>query len=218
MIEGNGQGFQVSHMFDLQRAAKTILEEVQKEVNVGMNFKDIEALIKRNFLRAGIEKSWHPIKVRIDQDTIKNFREKSDDAIKIKDGSIYFIDIGVVKDGYEGDFGNTFVVGGKSRVKEDLILNCKNVFNRTVQYWRRNQASGSELYDHASSLCKEYGLELNLEMSGHRIGSYPHGVFYKGSLLENTYPISENCWVLEIQVICPSMNLGAFYEDIITLN
>ena len=49
MIEGNGQGFQVSHMFDLQRAAKTILEDVQKEVNVGMNFKDIEALIKKKF-------------------------------------------------------------------------------------------------------------------------------------------------------------------------
>ena len=106
----------------------------------------------------------------------------------------------MVKDGYEGDFGNTFVVGDKSRVKEDLISNCKNVFDRTVQYWRRNQASGSELYDHASSLCKEYGLELNLEMSGHRIGSYPHGVFYKGSLLENTYPISENCWVWKFKL------------------
>ena len=55
-------------------------------------------------------------------------------------------------------------------------------------------------------------------MSGHRIGSYPHSVFYKGSLLGYISPINENGRVLEIQVICPSMNLGAFYEDIITLN
>lgn len=215
MIEGNAQGFQVSRMLELQRSARRILENVQKKVNEGMNYKDIEELIKSNFIQVGIEKSWHPIKVRIDQDTIKSFREKSDESIKVLGGSIYFIDIGVVKDGYEGDFGNTFVFGQSFSLKEELISNCKNVFDRTVQYWRCNQSSGNELYDYASGLCKEYGLELNLDMSGHRIGSYPHGVFYKGSLLENTYPISEHCWILEIQVMCPDLQLGAFYEDII---
>lgn len=226
MIESNSETFKVEKFLENQEATRKILSAIENKVQRGMNYQDIENLIMVEFKKSGVEKSWHPIKVRIDSDTLLNFRDKSNQSIKIDNGSLYFIDIGSVTNGYEGDFGDTFVFG-KDRPNEDrtsennkvkkleLINKCKAVFSETVACWKSESLTGDRLYDFAEASAKRLGLRLNLNMDGHRLGSYPHGVYYKGSLKGAGKIVDGKLWVLEIQVMCPDIQLGAFYEDII---
>ncbi len=41
------------------------------------------------------------------------------------------------------------------------------------------------------------GYKLNNNMKGHRVGDFPHHVFYKGGLNETEEVPCENLWILE---------------------
>ena len=179
-----------------------------------MNAYDVVEIIMSKYRENAIERSWHPVKVRIDQDTTIGFAKKSDPSIKIQSGSIFFIDVGTVKNGLEGDIGRTFVFGENHQAK-NMINHCKQVFENTVMAWKRDQLSGERLYDFAKKQAEGRGLELNLSMDGHRLGSFPHGVHFKGSLCDIDFTPGPNLWILEIQVAHPKLNIGAFYEDLI---
>ena len=213
-IESNNQNFKLDEFLKVQEGTRKIVEEVIQKVQVGMNAKDIENLISHEMKNNQFEKSWHPSKVRIDGDTNLLFREKSDESIKLTQGSICFIDIGTIKNDYEGDVGRSFVMG-KNQVAEDLINKCEDVFMHTVCAWREENLTGEELYKFAQTKSLELGVELNLSMDGHRIGSFPHGVYFKGGLAEIDITPDKNCWILEIQVKCPKLEKSAFYEDLI---
>jgi len=216
-LENNHAHFKLSEFLNVQKETKNIVHQVSTKVELGMNFFEIEKLIENEFSIHGIEKNWHPIKVRIDQDTNLNFREKSNPEIKIRNGSIYFIDIGIVKNGYEGDAGDTYIFGDDIAERNSIITGCRDIFKATKDQWRLNNLTGKELYKFASIFANEKNLELNLNMDGHRLGTFPHGVFYKGSLIDVESTIKGGLWVLEIHVRCPDKRLSAFFEDLITL-
>jgi len=50
---------------------------------------------------------------------------------------------------------------------------------------------------------------------GHRIGDFPHHVFFKGAIIECEESLLPNAWILEIQLDHPKLKFGAFYEDIL---
>jgi len=50
---------------------------------------------------------------------------------------------------------------------------------------------------------------------GHRIGDFPHHVFFKGSLTECEETVIPNAWILEIHLWSPDKKFGAFYEDVL---
>ena len=213
-IELNNHGFNQSEFLEVQETTRLIVKRSADLVELGMNYLDIEELILKLYEEFQVEKSWHPIKVRIDQDTNLSFREKSNPEIKVKNDSIFFMDIGVVKNGYEGDVGRSFSIN-KNPDAEKLINICHQVFVESLSAWKNQKLSGKALYDFAAQAANSHGVELNLSMDGHRIGSYPHGVFFKGGLAEVDIIPAENLWILEIQVKCPQLNLSAFFEDVI---
>ena len=51
--------------------------------------------------------------------------------------------------------------------------------------------------------------------SGHRVGDFPHHVFYRGNLKDIPQTVSANRWILEIQLHDRSLQRGAFFEDIL---
>jgi len=213
-IESNNHVFNEEKFINFQKLNRQILIDVSLNVEIGMNYLEIEELISKRFKESNIESSWHPVKVRIDADTLLQFSQKSNPEIKIKHDSIYFIDIGSVRDGLEGDVGETFLIGDNAE-KKQLIKKCKKVFDETLVAWKKQGLSGPDLYNFAAQKSQSLGVELNLKMDGHRIGSFPHGVFFKGGLLDIDFPPAPNLWILEIQISCPKLNLGAFYEDLI---
>ena len=213
-IEQNNQGFSLNNFLLIQEEARQLLEKIFSQISVGMNYLDVERLVLNEYEKIDVKKNWHPVKVRIDGDTILTFREKSDPSKEIDNGSIVFVDLGYVKKGLEADIGRTFVFG-KNENYEELIAKCESVFKQTIIYWRENQASGQELYSFAEKKCIELGIELNMKMDGHRLGSFPHGVFYQGGVGEIDFCPSKDCWILEIQVKDSELGVGAFYEDLI---
>ena len=213
-IESNNQDFKLDEFLKVQEETRKIVEIVILKAQLGMNVKDIDNLISQEMKKYQIEKSWHPSKVRIDGDTNLLFREKSDESIKLSQGSICFIDIGTIKNCYEGDVGRSFVMGDNQAAK-DLVHKCEEIFHHTVNAWRNDQLSGEDLYKFAQGKSLELGVELSLSMDGHRVGSFPHGVYFKGGLAEIDSTPSKNCWILEIQVRCPKLDKSAFYEDLI---
>src|SRR3546814_9131023 len=54
---------------------------------------------------------WHPVLIRIGANTVKTYRQASDPGVRLGEDDSYFIDLGLVFDGHEGDVGDTSVVG-----------------------------------------------------------------------------------------------------------
>ena len=59
------------------------------------------------------------------------------------------------------------------------------------------------------------GLELNLELTGHRLSEFPHDAHYDGTLADVGFRPSEARWVLEMQIRHPEREFGAFFEDLL---
>ena len=213
-IHDTGDSFNLETFLRARDLSKKAVKECGQKMEVGMSETDgiklIEDLLKSN----GMERLWHPTKFRIGINTLKSFSEKSDNSIRLKPNDIFFMDIGPVFEGHEGDYGETFTIG-QDPIMEDTKKAAREVFWQTQSCWREEAISGKELYLQAQSIAKNHGFELNLKMDGHRLGDFPHGLFFKGSLADiDDVPI-ENLWVLEILIRHPKNDYGAFYEDII---
>ena len=189
-------------------------KKVSELVEVGMCEADGIDLIEQVLKEAGHEKNWHPHKFRIAKNTTLSFREKSDETIRLKKNDIFTIDIGPVWKNFEGDYGETFIFGDNEEFKK-IKLESEKIFNDCKKYWQYHQCTGKELYIHAKNLATEKGYILNTNMKGHRLGDFPHHVFYRGGLSEIDKVPAKNIWVLEIHLLNKDRTYGAFFEDII---
>ena len=91
----------------------------------------------------------------------------------LRDDDTFVVDIGPVWDGYEGDYGDTFVTG------RDAGARCARrarVFRRTRLDWLAG-ATGEALYDRADAYAREYGCALVREIPGHRVSDFPHALY-----------------------------------------
>lgn len=212
-IENLGDGFNLEKFLEARKKTKKVVDEVSSRVFLGMTEEDGHKLIDEILDKYGASNKWHPSKFRIGKNTTKAFREQSE-QVKLRKDDIYFIDIGPVFDGHEGDYGETFVFG-KSEEYLNIILACKKIFIQTAKACREEDLTGIELYEYASLFSKELGYELNLKMAGHRLGDFPHALHFKGKLKEVNVIPKEHLWVLEILIKHPHRDFGAFYEDLI---
>lgn len=218
MIHDVREHFLLEDFLSAREKTISLVDDTISSLEEGMGEADCLELIEGKFISFGVTKKWHPPKFRIGKDTLKSFSEKSEHHQKLTPGEIFFIDIGPVWDGYEGDFGKTFVFGDDLYGHQKLADSAQDIFHKTAQCWRENSTTGSRLYDYAREYSAYLGLELNEKMSGHRIGDFPHHLFYRGTLGDISETPVENLWVLEILIEDPKMNRGAFFEDILTKN
>ncbi len=105
---------------------------------------------------------------------------------------IFFIDIGPVDNGYEGDGGDTFVVGTDPehhKAKHD----AKEIWDEIRAVWFNTQLTGQELYARAEEAAAGRGWRLNLDLSGHRLSEFPHSAHYDGPLADVDFRPSQRC-------------------------
>lgn len=171
--------------------------------------------IARGILKdVGMERIWHPIQVRFGANTLKTFRQKSDPGVVLGENDIYFIDIGPVFRGHEGDVGATFTTGDDPD-QLACAAAAKTLFDDVRGRWSRERLSGPALYDYAERRAREMGWRLNLGTQGHRVGDYPHSIHRGGTLAAFDSKPDDGIWVLEIQIAHPGKPFGAFYEDVL---
>ena len=117
--------------------------------------------------------------------------------------------------GYEGDVGESFVVGDSPRLQK-LAQDCKEIHSLTANQWQNSQLTGRELYEFSEKLAQERGWQMKgRHMSGHRLSDFPHAAYYKGSFGEFSHAAVPYAWVLEIYLIDSTTGRGAFYEDLL---
>ncbi len=205
-----------SESFDrCQARAWELLGELSRRIIPGMTEADGHILYKQLAHDFGVEKNWHPPKIRFGVNTTKSFREISEPDVRLSENDIFFLDLGPVFFGHEGDVGQTFQLGNNSEYQR-ICQDAKEVFDVVARFWREERSTGEVLYQFADIEAQKRGWKLNLQgASGHRIGDFPHAVFHKGSLKDFEHVAQPQRWILEIQLRHPELPFGAFYEDIL---
>ncbi len=215
-IEGVGSSF--SEELFLKCRIKTIeaVKLIAEQIKPGMTEANGHKIIDEILESLGCEKKWHPSKFRIGENTLKSFKEKSDPTLVLKENDIFFIDIGPVFYGHEGDYGETFVLG-ESKEFTDIKLASEEIFKVSAEVAEREKLTGPALYDFAEAHAKKLGYKFNDKMKGHRLGDFPHAIFTRSNLAETEIIPNGNLWVLEILITHPEKKFGAFFEDLIKI-
>lgn len=213
-VQGTSAKFNLDSYMEARKIAQRVSLLFASHIDVGMSEEDGQKIIEDLFKMNGVEKTWHPTKVRFGKNTTKSFREKSEPGVVLQEKDIYFIDIGPVINGHEADIGMTYSIGQNPEFGH-AQKTVREIFNEVKALWKDKGLTGSELYTEAERITKEKGYILNTNMTGHRLGDFPHALFYKGKLSEFEQTPIENLWVLEILIKHPEKEFGAFMEDIL---
>jgi NAD(P)H-flavin reductase/ferredoxin len=191
------------------------LAAIASRLRVGMTTGEALDMAAAQLQAMGASHTWHPTYIRFGADTVRPPREGIDRQRRLRASDIVVVDLGPVWDGYEGDYGDTFVFGDAP-----LHLACTTalheVFDETRDAWLRG-LTGRELYDFAEQSALAKGWRLARNLAGHRLADFPHALFENKELADLDIPPSEMAWVLEIQLCHPTEPVGGFFEDMLML-
>jgi Xaa-Pro aminopeptidase len=213
-LEGTGEKFSVAQLMDVRSRTRKAVGLIADQVEVGMVEEDAKAMARATLTSLGMRRGWHHIIVRFGPNTTKDFMERSEPGVVLGADDIFFVDIGPIYKGCEGDAGDTFVMGSDPehhRAKAD----ARAIWEQVREKWFVGGATGTELYDYATATAEGSGWKLNLDLSGHRLSDFPHSAHYDGGLAEVEFRPNPNLWVLEIAIVHPDRAFGAFYEDLL---
>ena len=212
--ESNKEGFQSDLFFEIRIKTRQAVHTIADRIQVGMLEEEANEIAKTVLQELGTRQGWHPAYVRFGANTIKSYGVPSESEMRLGENDIYFIDIGPVWQGYEGDAGETFVTGSNPEMLR-CAADVKRVFDTVAQKWKTSGLTGEGLYQFAEQTAQEMGWVLNLDLSGHRLGDFPHDNYYEGALAAIPFQPAPKLWVLEVQIRHPEKPFGAFYEDLL---
>jgi methionyl aminopeptidase len=213
-LEGTGEKFSLAQLMEVRTRTRKAVHMIADQVKVGMVEEDAKAMARNTLSELGMRRGWHHIIVRFGPNTTKDFMERSEPGVVLGADDIFFVDIGPIYEGTEGDAGDTFVVGtdpDHHRAK----LEVRDIWDQVRDEWFASGMTGRDLYDFATETAAGLGWKLNLDLSGHRLSDYPHSAHYDGAMAEVDFRPSPNLWVLEIAIAHPERPFGAFYEDLL---
>ncbi|MDE1173895.1 MAG: M24 family metallopeptidase [Parvibaculaceae bacterium] len=212
--EAVGPAYALSSMKMAQQVTWRVIERIAAALRPGMKESQAQAFGKELLSEMGIDHAWHPLLIRFGVNTLKTFKERSDGDPVLGEDDIFFIDMGAVWEGHEGDAGATFTTGADSEMQACASA-AKTLFNHVEDYWRSSGASGQDLYRFAEKTANEMGWVLNLHIKGHRVSDFPHAIYKAGDLGDFGSRPNSGLWILEIQIAHPTRPFGAFYEDLL---
>ena len=191
----------------------TILKEAKAILHPGISESQAVLKIKALMQEFKIDRIWHPPYVRFGKHTLLQFHQVAAEDLTLQENDIAFIDLGIVKDGVEGDAGLTLAFGNNPEYI-NLLNATEQIFQEGRDYWLTHDPTGIELYNYILTRTEQLGHSFNLDPAGHLIGAYPHMGWRKGV---NTFPekISAGHWILEIQIRHPTLPFGGFYESLL---
>jgi Xaa-Pro aminopeptidase len=211
----------VSHDYDeaqlllAQAVAWQVLGRVATQIKPGMKESDAHKIYNEISSAEGATAIWHPPQIRFGKNTNLTFGKRSDPEVVLQNNDIFFMDIGPVYEGYEGDVGQTYVLGDQPQMHL-LAKGAQKIFKKAKEQYLKNQLTGIALYEYIQSLAKESGWEFAFAgAAGHRLADFPHSAHYRGKLKDFARTPTPNHWILEVHLIDPKTGLGAFFEDLL---
>ena len=213
--EAVGQRFDPAGLLHARAQSWTALQGIRERMRPGISEEEARSEAAQVFRALGMERLWHPVIIRIGPNTTKTYRDRSLPDIRLGENDIYFIDLGLVFNGHEGDVGDTFTVGHAPE-QQACAQAARNLFREVAGQWRKQGWSGHKLYNYAHERAEAMGWRFNHAIKGHRISDFPHSVHQGGNLGDFEHSPSTGLWILEIQLAHPTEPFGAFYEDLLT--
>ncbi|WP_414439367.1 M24 family metallopeptidase [Burkholderia sp. 22PA0106] len=212
--EDVGPNFDIAGMLDVRRRSRAAVHAIAARIAPGMREEDATRVARTVLREHGLLRGWHKIIVRFGANTVREYGNPSAPGVVLAADDIFFIDIGPVWDRWEGDAGETFVVGADPemhRARADVFRLWQTVHD----LWRAERITGRALYEFATREAQAMGWELNLKrMSGHRIADFPHEPKFAGTLSTADVVPSAHVWILEMHIRHKARGFGAFYEDL----
>jgi Xaa-Pro aminopeptidase len=213
-LEAVGPAFTKEQMLAMRGKTRGIIYQIAAAVKPGMVEEDAVAMAKEILATHDMVRGWHDVYVRFGSNTLKTFGAESDPGIVLKETDIFFIDIGPVWEEWEGDGGDTFVVGHDSEMAK-IAGDAKTLFHIVRHKWESTGMSGKDLYVFATEQAEAMGWALNMDLSGHRLSDFPHAAVYDGPMADVDFKPSPLLWVLEIHIRHKTEGYGAFFEDML---
>jgi Xaa-Pro aminopeptidase len=213
--EAVGQRFDPARMQHAREKTWAALHGIRERMRPGISEDEAKAAAMEVFRGLGYERLWHPVLIRIGANTTKTYRQRSDPNVRLGENDSYFIDLGLVFDGHEGDVGDTFVVGHAPQ-RQACADAARALFGEVAAAWRAHGLSGQALYAFAGERAQAMGWRFNHAIKGHRVSDFPHSIHQGGDLGDLEALPSSGLWILEIQIAHPTEPFGAFYEDLLT--
>ncbi len=214
LLEGVGAKYSLDAMLEVRAKTRQAANEIASQIKPGLSEEAARKIAASVLNDAGLRKGWHKILIRFGINTIKNFEEPSEPGVVLGDDDIFFVDIGPISEGVEGDAGTTVVVGDDSEMKAASV-DVVTLWRRVRDAWLKDGLNGIDLYEYADTMATEMGWRLNLELTGHRLSDFPHDAHYEGLLSDVGFRPASGLWVLEIQIRHPDRPFGAFFEDML---
>lgn len=232
-IHGDTQGvhpeFLNSRLLEAQRRSWQVLDEISASLREGMTEDDGRRLCLETFSRHGVSKHWHRSYFRFARGTNLTFNDPIRPEGQLARGDIYYLDLGPVWPIagtdllYEGDVGVTRVFGqatdSLAAEKAKIIAECERLFKECSEIWRTASESerltGQGLYKHLLQRIDALGYRTPDPVRGHRVSEFPHHKHSKSSLAAFEGQPAPGLWVFEVQLLHPSGEFGAFYEDLL---
>ena len=212
--EAVGSAFSLDKMIAARDKTMAAVRRIAAQIRPGMTEQQAKDLAKAELDSMGMDRIWHGIIVRFGRSTLKIFKQQIDPDNVLLDDDIFFIDLGIVWDGHEGDAGDTFTTGDNAR-KQACAEAARQLWQEVADKWRRERLAGPALYQYAAERAEQMGWRLNLDIKGHRVSDFPHSIYKAGSLGDFAQCPDTGLWILEIQIADPSGEFGAFYEDLL---
>jgi Xaa-Pro dipeptidase len=176
--------------------------------------------------RFGVEQHWHKRLVRAGSNTLATFYDETAERTLGAD-DIAFVDLGPVFEGWEADYGATFVVGDdaeKMRLTADLDVVWAELRDF---YLAHDGLTGAELYAQAHACAERRGWTFGGSIAGHLVGEFPHSDFPGGREESVIWPKNhtrmrdrdadgrERYWILEVHLVEPQGRFGGFCESLL---
>ncbi|KZC42028.1 MULTISPECIES: M24 family metallopeptidase [Rhodanobacter] len=212
--EAVGQRYDPTLMQRAREKSWAALHGIRARMHPGISENEAKVEAADVFRELGVERLWHPAIIRIGANTLKTYRHRSEPGVRLGENDSYFIDLGLVFDGHEGDVGDTFVVGHAPQ-RRACAEAARALFGEVADAWRIQGLSGQVLYALAGERAAAMGWRFNHAIKGHRISDFPHAIHKGGDLGELEASPSSGLWMLEIQLAHPTEPFGAFHEDLL---
>ena len=212
--EAVGARFDPALMQQARTRSWAVLRDIRARMQPGISEVQAKEAATEVFREHGVQRLWHPTIIRIGANTTKTYRQRSNPDVRLGEHDVYFIDLGLVFDGHEGDVGDTFVIG-MAPERQACADAARALYGEVAHAWRTQGLSGRALYAFAGKRAQAMGWRLNHAIKGHRLGDFPHAVHKAGDLGTLDGAPSPGLWVLEIQIAHPTEPYGAFHEDLL---
>jgi len=104
--EAVGPSYTIESMRYAQANTWKAIKQLSTLIKPGMREAEAVALGKQVLADLDMQRIWHPLLVRFGANTLKTFKERSEGDPVLGENDIFFIDMGAVWEGHEGDAGD----------------------------------------------------------------------------------------------------------------